>query len=336
MHAQALTQPAPVASRPLSLVQLPDPTPAADEIVVRVGTCGVCRTDLHVVEGDLPFPGGIVVPGHEVVGRVEALGASVREYRPGDRVGVAWVNRCCGQCEFCIEGRENLCLRPTFTGYHVPGGYAERVAVPAAFAHPIPDALGDDVAVAPLLCAGIIGYRALKRSGVRPGQRLGLYGFGGSAHIALQVAAAWGCEVFVVTRGAAARARALAMGAAWAGDLGEAPPRSLHGAVYFAPVGTIVPEALAALRRGGTLAVAGIYLDRLPELDYNRHLFQEKGLVSVTANTRADARELLQLAARIPLRTDVVTYDLAQANEALSALKDGRLGAQAAVLRVGD
>lgn len=334
MRAMVLTAPAPVDTAPLLPLSLPDPRPASDEIIVAVSTCGVCRTDLHVVEGELEVPTLPIVPGHEVVGRVVDRGSDVTRFRTGDRVGVAWVNRFCGVCDPCIEGRENLCERPTFTGYHRHGGFAERVAVPAAFAHPIPDALGDDVHVAPLLCAGIIGYRALKVARLVPGARLALYGFGGSAHIALQVARAWGCEVYVISRDSEALARASALGAAWTGLAGEPPPRPVDHAVTFAPAGSVIPEALEALRPGGTLAVAGIYLDRVPELDYERHLFHERTLASVTANTRRDARELLALAARIELHIDVATFDLDEANTALARLKSDRLGAQAGVLRV--
>lgn len=334
MRAMLLPAPAAVDTRPLVPVEVEEPVPGPDELLVAVGACGVCRTDLHVVEGELDLPVLPIIPGHQVVGRVMALGAAVGRWRIGDRVGVAWVNRFCGSCDYCIEGRENLCERPTFTGYHRHGGFAELVVVPAAFAHPIPEALGDDLHVAPLLCAGIIGYRALKQSGLRPGRRLALYGFGASAHVALQLARAWGCEVFVISREAETRARALAMGAAWVGSPGEALPRPVDHAVSFAPVGSVIPEALAALRRGGTLAIAGIYLDRIPELDYQRHLFQERTLVSVTANTRRDARELLELAARIPIATDVERFGLEDANEALVRLKQGRLNAQAAVLTI--
>jgi alcohol dehydrogenase, propanol-preferring len=330
-----LTAPAPAEQAPLQPTTLDDPRPAPDEVIVAVSACGVCRTDLHVVEGELELPTLPIVPGHEVVGRIVEVGPDVVRFRPGDRVGVAWVNRFCGACDACIEGRENLCERPTFTGYHRHGGYAERVAVPAAFAHPIADALGDDVHVAPLLCAGIIGYRALKVARLVPGRRLALYGFGGSAHIALQVARAWGCEVFVVSRDADALGRARALGAAWTGLAGEAPPRPVDHAVTFAPAGSVIPEALSALRPGGTLAVAGIYVDRVPELDYHRHLFGERTLASVTANTRRDARELLALAGQIGIHTDVTTFDLDEANTALLRLKSDRLGAQAGVLRVG-
>jgi propanol-preferring alcohol dehydrogenase len=334
MRAMVLARPAAVEQDPLAANEVEEPQPAADEILVGVRACGVCRTDLHVVEGELELPRLPLIPGHQAVGRVLAVGEEVNRPRPGDRVGVAWVNRFCGRCDPCIEGRENLCEAPVFTGYHRHGGYAERAVVPAAFAHPIPEELGADVAVAPLLCAGIIGYRALKRCRLVPGHRLALYGFGASAHIALQIACAWGCEVFVVSREPETRARARAMGAAWTGAPGEAPPRPVEHAVSFAPVGSVIPEALAALARGGTLAIAGITLDRIPELDFTRHLFQERSLVSVTANTRRDARELLALAARLPIRTDVEPFPLAAANDALLRLKHGRLQAQAAVLTI--
>ncbi len=336
MRAMVLDAPCPVAQRPLRLVELPNPIPGPDEIVVRVSVCGVCRTDLHVVEGELTEPRLPLIPGHQIVGRVVDTGSEVREVARGDRVGIAWVNRFCGQCEYCVEGKENLCLNPTFTGYTHPGGYAELATAPAAFAHPMPEGLGDDTHVAPLMCAGIIGYRALKQSGLQPGRRLGLYGFGASAHIALQIAAAWGCEVFVFSRDAEKRNRAIGMGAAWAGDSSEPPPRRLDHGVTFAPVGAIVPVALSSLKRGGILAVAGIYLDQIPEMDYEEHLFQERTLVSVTANTRRDARELLALAANLQIHTDVTPFELEDANEALVGLKDDSLEAQAAVLQIGN
>ncbi len=335
MQAMVLHEPQPVEQRPLVASEVEAPRPAPDEIIVDVSTCGVCRTDLHLVEGELTDPLLPVIPGHQVIGRVRQAGSAVRRFQPGDRVGVAWVNRFCGQCDYCVEGRENLCEAPTFTGFQQNGGFAEQVLVPAAFAHPIPDALGDDVHAAPFLCAGIIGYRALKQSGLRPGSRLGLYGFGAAAHIAIQIARAWGCEVFVFSRGEGSRRRALNLGAAWAGTSEEMPPRRLDHAVSFAPAGALIPDALGALRRGGTLAIAGIYVDHVPALDYERHLFQERTLVSTTANTRADARELLALAANLGIHTDVTTFPLGEANEALLHLKTGRLGAQAAVLQVG-
>lgn len=334
MRAMVLHEPGPAADDRLRDETVADPGIGPDEILVRVSACGVCRTDLHVVERDLPLPRLPVIPGHEVVGRVAAKGERVGRFDIGDRVGVAWVNRFCGVCRPCVDGRENLCEAPTFTGYHRDGGYAELVAAPAAFAHAIPEEAGADAEVAPLLCAGIIGYRALKQSGLRPGRRLALYGFGGSAHIALQVARAWGCEVFVVSRSEDALARARAMGAAWAGHAEDGLPRRVDHAVSFAPAGDVIPAALAGLERGGRLALAGIYVDRVPELDYEQHLFQERELVSVTANTRRDARELLAIAARVGIETDIVTYPLERANDALVDLKSGALPAQAAVLSV--
>jgi propanol-preferring alcohol dehydrogenase len=329
----AVRRAGPAETRPLGLIARAVPEPGPGEIRVKVTLCGVCRTDLHVVEGDLPPLRDAVVPGHEVVGVVDALGPGATGWSRGDRAGVAWLQGTCGTCRFCRDGRENLCADGRFTGYAVDGGYAEFVVVRADWAYRIPDAIGDAEA-APLLCAGIIGYRALAVSGVRPGQRLGLYGFGGSAHIAIQVARHRGCEVFVCTRGEKHRDLARRLGAAWVGGAGEPPPLSLDAAILFAPAGTIVPEALAALDRGGTLAVAGIHLSQIPPLDYDRHLFHEKTLRSVTANTRRDGLDLLRVAAEISIRTHTQSFPLESANEALLALRDDRLDAAAAVLVV--
>jgi propanol-preferring alcohol dehydrogenase len=284
--------------------------------------CGVCRTDLHIVEGDLPLVRSPVVPGHQVVGRVEAMGSQARRFRAGDRVGIAWLRRTCGACEACRRGRENLCERSEFTGYHADGGFADYAVVPEAFAYALPPVFGDAEA-APLLCAGIIGYRALKRSEVPPGGRLGIYGFGASAHVTLQVARARGCEVFVCTREASHRALALELGATWVGDIGDTMPAKADGTILFAPVGDLVPRALQNLARGGTLALAGIYMTPVPALDYERDLFYEKNLRSVTANTRADGEELLAEAARIPIRPTTTTFPLEDANQALALLKRG-------------
>jgi alcohol dehydrogenase, propanol-preferring len=326
-----LREPGPAESRPLCLVETGTPAPAPGEIRVRVTVCGVCRTDLHVAEGDLPRLRESVVPGHEIVGVVDALGEGVRGWSPGERIGVAWLQGTCGECRFCGDGRENLCPHGRYTGYAVDGGYAEFALVRADWAYRIP-AVFADAEAAPLLCAGIIGYRALRVSGIRPGGRLGLYGFGGSAHIAIQVARHRGCEVFVATRGEEHRALARSLGAAWVGQSDEPPPEKLDAAILFAPAGTIVPAALLALDRGGTLAVAGIHLSDVPPLDYQRHLFHEKTLRSVTANTRQDGLDLLREAAAIPIRTVTRSYPLESANEALLALRDDRLGAAAAVL----
>lgn len=332
MRVMALQTPAPAESHPLMLTDRPTPEPAAGEIRVRVEVCGVCRTDLHQIEGDLEVRRPGVVPGHEVVGRVEGLGSGASRFRVGDRVGIAWLNQACGECRFCVKQAENLCLEPRFTGWDVDGGYAESVVVPEAFAYALSDRMSARDA-APLLCAGIIGYRAWKRSDVEPGGRLGIFGFGGSAHITLQVARHFGCEVFVFSRGGAHRELASELGAAWVGDSLERPPRPLDGAILFAPAGELVLPALASLDRGGTLAVAGIHLSEIPALDYARHLFQERRLQSVTANTREDGRELLELADSIPIRTQTVTYPLEAAGEALVDLKQDRI-CGAAVLEI--
>ena len=334
MRAMELTCQAPIETRPLELVERPPLEPGPGEIRLRVEVCGVCRTDLHVVEGDLPARRARVVPGHEVVGRVDALGPGVSAPALGTRVGVAWLHRSCGACRFCGRGDENLCLAPSFTGWDADGGYAEQVIAPAEFVYPLPESLPAE-GLAPLLCAGIIGYRAYRRSGARRGARLGLWGFGGSAHIAIQVALHEGCEVYVFSRAAAHAELARALGARWVGGSFDAPPVPLDAAILFAPAGELVPVALERLDRGGTLAVAGIHLSPIPELDYAHHLFQERMLTSVTANTRDDGRALLALAAEIPIRTRVRTYPLEAANEALADLKHDRIQG-AAVLRIGD
>jgi propanol-preferring alcohol dehydrogenase len=324
MRAMSLGAPGPIESKPLRQVDKPVPDPGPDEVRVAIEVCGVCRTDLHIVEGDLAPRRAGIVPGHQVVGRVESRGAAARRFREGDRVGVAWLRRSCGACRFCASGRENLCLAPQFTGWDADGGFGERVSVPEAFAYPLPAALASEQA-APLLCAGIIGYRAYIRSGIRRGGRLGLYGFGGSAHIVIQIALHHGCQVFVVTRGGVHRELAESLGASWVGDSSQRPPAPLDAAILFAPAGELVPVALAALDRGGTLAVAGIHLSQVPPLDYQAHLFEERTLCSVTANTRADGAALLALAAEIPIRTHTQRYPLEAANQALLDLKQDRV-----------
>lgn len=332
MRAMVLNEPADAEREPLRCVERPEPLPGEGELRVRVEACGVCRTDLHVVEGDLPPRADAIVPGHEVIGRVDALGPGASGFEPGSRVGVAWLHRTCGECRFCRSERENLCLAPRFTGWDVDGGYAEKLCVPAAFAHPLPEGPAAR-ALAPLLCAGIIGYRSFVLSGAQEGSHLGLYGFGGSAHIVIQVARHVGCEVSVMTREGGHADLARELGAGFVGGTTDPPPRKLDAAILFAPAGEIVPAALEALDRGGTLAVAGIHLSGIPGLDYQRHLFQERILRSVTANTRADARELLRLAEAIPIRTRTVPYALEDANRALCDLKAGRVNG-AAVLEV--
>jgi propanol-preferring alcohol dehydrogenase len=319
-------------SHPLERIttELPRPEPA--ELLVAVHACGVCRTDLHVAEGDLPVHREHVTPGHEVVGEVIEVGPdAVDAFAVGDRVGIAWLRHTCGVCKYCRRGDENLCPESRYTGWDADGGYAEFGTVPASYAHPLPSGYSDSE-LAPLLCAGIIGYRALLRAELPPGGRLGLYGFGGSAHITAQVALAQGAEVHVMTRGAAARELALALGAASAQDAADPPPVPLDAAILFAPVGELVPPALAALDRGGTLAIAGIHLSDIPALNYQRHLFQERQVRSVTSNTRADARAFLDFAGRHHITVTTSEYPLAQADLALSDLSAGRIAGAAVLL----
>jgi propanol-preferring alcohol dehydrogenase len=299
---------------------------------VHVVVCGVCRTDLHLAEGDLAPHGSDVVPGHEIVGVVDAVGARTGRFTEGERVGIAWLRHTCGSCRFCLRGDENLCVEPAFTGWDADGGYAEYAVVDEGFAYRLPDVFTDEEA-APLLCAGIIGFRALRRADLPPGGRLGIYGFGGSAHLAAQVALATGATVHVMTRSPEARALALRLGAASAGDTFDRPPEPLDAAIVFAPAGEIVPVALEALDRGGTLALAGIHLTDIPPLRYADHLFQERQVRSVTANTRQDGEEFLAIAADIPIRVETVTYPLEDADRALRDLARDRITG-AAVLRV--
>jgi len=333
MKAMAVYTPAAIETDPLRAIELPDPEPGPGEILVRIKTCGVCRTDLHVAEGDLPPRHPRIVPGHEIVGVVARCGAGATRFAAGARVGVAWLRETCGQCADCRRGRENLCPGARFTGYDHDGGYAECVTVREDFAYAIPDGLGDEAA-APLLCAGIIGFRAIKRAEIQLGATVGLYGFGGSAHIAIQVLKQWRCRVFVMSRGGRHQELAEALGADWIGSADAAPPHKLDAAILFAPAGELVPPALEALDRGGILAVAGIYLSPVPVLDYERHLFYERELRSVTANTRADGEEFLKIAAEIPVRTHTLGMRLDEANRALSMLKHDELKG-AAVLHVG-
>lgn len=331
MRAWSVVTPEPVEEGPLRFVEKPVPVPADDELLVRVRACGVCRTDLHVTEGDLELHRPGVTPGHEVVGVVAGFGAAVSGFALGERVGVAWLRHTDGTCAHCLRGAENLCPGSRYTGWDADGGYAEYTTAPAAFAHRLPGDL-EDVALAPLLCAGIIGYRALRRSALPPGGRLGLYGFGGSAHLCAQVALAEGARVHVLTRGAAARRLALELGAASAGDARDLPPEPLDSAILFAPAGELVPVALRALDRGGVLAVAGIHLTDVPPLRYERELFYERELRSVTSNTRADAREFLALADRFGVRATTHTYPLSRADEALRDLKAGRFDGAAVLV----
>jgi len=327
-----LRAPGQIATRPLALVETAVPDPGPGEVLVRVEVCGVCRTDLHVVEGDLAPQRAELVPGHQVVGRIARCGPGVATWRDGERVGIAWLQRSCGACRFCARGDENLCLDPRFTGWHANGGFAEYALAPASFVYRVPESLPARE-IAPLLCAGIIGYRALVRSRARRGSRLGLWGFGASAHIAIQVARHLGCEVYVFSRATLHGDLARELGAAWVGGSNDVPPVPLDAAILFAPAGELVPVALERLDRGGTLALAGIHLSDVPALDYQRHLFQERTLTSVTANTREDGRVLLHLAGAIPIRTHTTLYPLERANEALDDLKNDRVRG-AAVLEI--
>ena len=307
------------------------PRPGPADLLVAVLACGVCRTDLHVTEGDLPVHRPGVTPGHEVVGEVVAFGAEVDGFAVGDRVGIAWLRHTCGVCAYCRRGAENLCPNSRYTGWDADGGYADFATVPADFAHRLPVGYSDSE-LAPLLCAGIIGYRSLLRAELPPGGRLGLYGFGGSAHITAQVAIAQGAEVHVMTRGAEARELALALGASSAQGAADPPPVKLDAAILFAPVGDLVPPALEALDRGGTLAIAGIHLSDIPALNYQRHLFQERQVRSVSSNTRADARAFLEFAGRHRIEVTTPEYPLTRADEALTDLVEGRIAGAAVLL----
>lgn len=322
MKAMVLNHTGDVSSSPLLLQDCPVPVPGAGQVLVKIHVCGVCRTDLHVVEGELADITLPLIPGHQAVGTIARIGSMVTELREGDRVGIAWLQETCGICEFCTSGRENLCAKARFTGYQVDGGYAEYAVVPARFAYPIPPVFSDDEA-APLLCAGIIGFRALRLSGIKPGQRLGLYGFGASAHIAIQIARHWGCEVYVSSLKATHQDLARQLGAVWVGGATDMPPDSLQGSIIFAPAGELVPPALRALERGGTLALAGIHMSPIPSLNYDRDVFGERVIRSVTANTRQDGLDLLREAAAIPIKTRTVRFRLEEANQALQALKAG-------------
>jgi propanol-preferring alcohol dehydrogenase len=326
MRAWTVDRPSPIDQGPLRLVEREPPEPGGHEVRVRVSVCGVCRTDLHVAEGDLPPHRIGVIPGHEIVGLVDAVGPGATRFELGQRIGIAWLRWTCGICRFCLRGDENLCVAPRFTGWDDDGGFAEYATVHEDYGYELPTSIPDEQA-APLLCAGIIGYRALRRANLRAGGSLGIYGFGASAHLAAQVAMSEGATVHVMTRSAEARQLALDLGVASAQE--QEPPESLDAAILFAPVGTLVPPALAALDRGGTLSVAGIYLTDVPPLSYQTHLFEERGLVSVTANTRRDGEALLALASEIPIRVITTPYRLDEAPRALSDLAGDRVSGAA-------
>ncbi|HEY79798.1 MAG TPA: zinc-dependent alcohol dehydrogenase family protein, partial [Caldilineae bacterium] len=315
MRAMVLHEPKDITEKPLHMEDIPMPEPGPGEIRIKVTACGVCHTDLHTVEGDLPLPRLPLVPGHEVVGVVDKLGEGVNSFELGDKAGAVWLYRTCGQCRYCRSGRENLCENAMFTGYHVDGGYAEYMVVDADFAYHLPTNLPDPE-IAPLMCGGVIGYRAFRLSEAKPGDVLGLYGFGNSAHITIQVARHFGIRVFVFTRSPEHQEHARELGAAWVGRAEDTPPEGLDAAIIFAPAGPIVPEALRVLNRGGTVALAGIYMTPIPEMSYDL-LYFEHTLRSVANSTRQDAIELLKLAQEIPIHTTVTTFPLEEANEVL-------------------
>lgn len=320
MLAALLRAPGPIEESPLVIADIPEPPVREAEVRIRVRCCGLCHTDLHTVEGELELPKLPVIPGHQIVGDVESLGPSVRRFREGDRVGIAWLHRSCGVCRYCRDGNENLCDRAEFTGLHADGGYAEFATVDEAFAYAVPSGFTDHQA-APLLCAGVIGYRALRLSETRRGERLGLFGFGGSAHIVIQIARYWGCEVYVFTRSPSHQEHARELGAAWVGRAEDSPPERLRAAIIFAPAGELVLDALRVLDRGGTIALAGLTMTPIPQIDYAKLLYHERKIRSVANATRRDAEELLALAGEIPIRTEVEIFALAQINQALQKMK---------------
>ncbi len=331
MKACLLSAPAAIETKPLKYADVAVPQPKSGEVLVRVRSCGVCRTDLHVIEGELPPRKSPVIPGHQVVGVIEKRGEGTKRFAVGGRVGIAWLHQTDGTCDYCRSGAENLCDHPTFTGYSVDGGYAEYVVAPEAFMYAIPDGFPDEQA-APLLCAGIIGFRSLRLSGIKAGGRLGFYGFGAAAHVAIQVALHWGAEVYASTRDARHQKLALELGATWAGGTFDEPPKKLDAAIVFAPAGEIVPAALKALKKGAVLVLGGIHMSPIPSFNYDL-LYQERVIRSVANNTRQDGEDFLRVAAEIPIRTHVQMYPLADANRALNALKNDAIPG-AAVLRV--
>ncbi|MGH9753379.1 MAG: zinc-dependent alcohol dehydrogenase family protein [Blastocatellia bacterium] len=334
MKACLLHSIAPIEQNPLELTEAPQPQPDADQVLVKVSVCGVCRTDLHVIEGELPRQVLPIIPGHQIIGRVEQVGAGVTRLKIDDRVGIPWLHQTCGLCEYCREGKENLCENATFTGWLVNGGYAEYAVAPADFVYPIPGAFSDEEA-APLLCAGIIGFRSLRLSGITgpsPGKRLGIYGFGAAAHIAIQVARRWGVDVYAFTRDARHRRLALDLGAAWAGGSDDEPSVKLDSVIIFAPAGELVISALKVLKKGGCVALGGIHMSRIPPIDYQL-LYHERVVRSVANNTRQDGLDFLRVAAEIPIKTQVQLFDLVEANAALNSLKHDAVRG-AAVIRM--
>jgi propanol-preferring alcohol dehydrogenase len=327
MHAMLLTRPARIQDEPLHLTQLDAPLPGPKQVRVAVRACAVCHTDLHIVEGEVAVPSLPIVPGHQIVGVVDSLGKGAGKFRVGDRVGIPWLNWTDGKCEYCERDEENLCENARFTGLHVNGGYAEYTIVHEDYAYPIPKSF-DDTQAAPLLCAGAVGYRALRLSELEPGERLGIYGFGASGHLVMQIARHWNCKVYVFTRGAEHQSLARKMGAVWTGRAEETPPKQIDRAIIFAPIGNLVPEALRVMRKGGTVAHAGIHSTPIPEFDYNL-LYHERTVRSVANSTRQDVTDFMRLAAEIPVRTEFEVFPLSEANRALRMMKESKLKASA-------
>lgn len=332
MKAMQLLQPAAIDQAPLTMAEIDLPQPGPGQVRLKIHTCGVCHTDLHIVEGDLTLPRLPTIPGHQIVGTVETVGEGVTRHKPGDRLGVPWLYETCGQCGYCRAGKENLCEDIRFTGMHADGGFAEYMVVNEKFAYPIPD-IFSDIEAAPLLCAGVVGYRSLQLSRVQPGQRLGLYGFGASAHIIIQIACHWNCEVFVFTRSEHHRQLAKSLGAVWTGSAQDDPGTVMNSSIIFAPAGWLVPEALRVLDKGGTLALGGIHMSPIPEMPYDL-LWHERTIQSVANSTRQDVIDFLQVAAEVPVKTEVELFELDQANEVLRSLKRSQING-AAVLRMG-
>ena len=334
MKAMLLNKFALIDQSPLELTDVPMPEPGAEDILIRINVCGVCHTDLHTIEGELPDVKLPIIPGHQIVGIVEKMGSEASRFKEGDRVGVAWLYSTEENCRYAQQGKENLCDNARFTGYHVNGGYTEYIVISEKFAYPIPSIFSDQEA-APLLCAGIIGYRALRLSEVKPGQRLGLIGFGASAHVAIQVAVHWGCEVYVFSRSGEHRELARKLGASWTGTSNEDPPAKLDSIVNFTPAGPTVLDGMRFLDKGGTQALAGIYMSPVPEMDYIKYLYNERTLRSVANATRDDGNELLKIAAEIPIKTTTQIFPLEEANQALQLLKDSKIDG-AAVLQIAE
>ncbi|HUU49915.1 MAG TPA: zinc-dependent alcohol dehydrogenase family protein [Nitrospinota bacterium] len=331
MRAMILKQPKPIEESPLFYEDVEEPFPGKGEIRIKIKSCGVCHTDLHTIEGDLSLPKLPIIPGHQIVGIVDNLGSDTHRFKAGERVGVPWLYSTCQDCQFCIRGLENLCEKAYFTGLHKDGGYAQYIVVPEDFSYPLPDRF-PDLQAAPLLCAGIIGYRSLRLSEIKPGEKLGMYGFGASAHVTIQVARYLGCEVYVFTRSAEHRKHAEERGAFWTGSADDKPPVLMDSSIIFAPSGDLVLKALKILRKGGTLALAGIHMSPIPKMDYHL-IYGERTIRSVANSTRGDAEELLKLAAGIPLHTDIEVFPLNEANEVLKRLKRSEIKG-AAVLEI--